>query len=109
MSVTSTLAPSASLTYTSSDYNSLMIWIRARIPQICPEWTDLTEADLGIAVAELLAGMVDMLKAYQDVTMNEGFIDTARTRDAMSSLLLLINYDIGNATSATIYFILARN
>jgi hypothetical protein len=105
MSTTSTLAPSASLTYTSSDYNSLLTWIKARIPQICPEWTDLTDADLGMCVAQLLAGMVDMLKAYQDVTMNEGFIDTAVTRDAMSSLLQLINYDIGGADSATVYFV----
>ena len=105
MSVTNSLAPSSSLTYTSSDYNSLMTWVKARIPQICPEWTDTTDADLGIAVVQLLAGMVDMLKAYQDVTMNEGFIDTARTRDAMSSLLQLINYSMDNASSASIYFV----
>jgi uncharacterized phage protein gp47/JayE len=91
--------------YTSVDAASLKQMMLNRIPALTPEWTDTSESDFGVVLIELFAGMGDMLKQYQDRTMNEGFIDTAQTVSSMKSLAALIGYQLSNASAATAYLI----
>lgn len=42
-------------------YDDLLAEARARLPALCPEWTDHGPADLGITLVELLAALVEMI------------------------------------------------
>lgn len=43
-------------------YDDLLAEARARLPALCPEWTDHGPADLGITLIELFAALVEMLR-----------------------------------------------
>ena len=51
-----------------------------RMNQLVPSWNASSEADLGIALAELIAYVGDRLSYQQDAIATEAYLDTARRR-----------------------------
>jgi hypothetical protein len=97
------------LDYTSVDYNGILTSAKARIPLLTPEWTDTSDSDFGMVLLQLFAGIGDMLKQYQDRTLNEAYVDTATTFEAMTSLMKLIGYSLGLAEGAVIPLTFSAN
>lgn len=81
-----------SIDYTNKDYESFRYSMLSQIPVKCPEWTDYKESDFGVVIIELLSYCLDVLSYYQDRSANECFIDTAKLRQSVISLVKLIGY-----------------
>lgn len=92
----------ASINYLARDYHQIKEELVARIPEILPEWTDRSEADLGMAMIELFAHMGDVLSYYQDRIAAESFLETARDRSSIVNHLRLIGYELGAAQPAMV-------
>jgi hypothetical protein len=94
--------------YTNKDYQSLVDGMLALARERLPEWTDHSPNDLGIAVAEMVGYLGDVLCYYTDRALNESFLDTAAERSSVVNLLRLIGYELRPPTSAsadlTLYF-----
>src|SRR6185295_756298 len=63
-------------------------------------WTERHEADLGIALIELLAYAGDELSYYQDAVANEAYLETARQRISVRRHAKLIDYRMHDGASA---------
>ena len=66
--------------YLAKDYASFRQALIDLIPTLVPDWKERHEADLGIALVELLAYVGDQLSYYQDAVANEAYLETARQR-----------------------------
>jgi len=86
--------------YMARDYDSFRRALLDLIPEKIPEWTDRSEANLGVALIELFAYMADILSYYQDRIANEAFLSTARERRSVIEHLKLIGYEMAPAASA---------
>lgn len=71
-------------------YDDLVAAARARLPSLCPEWTDHGPADVGITLIELFAALVEMVRyrtRRETEAMTRAFLellagqDTARAPD----------------------------
>lgn len=93
--------PVAPVRYTSKDFATLRDETLARVPTLTDgKWTDLNESDIGVAIIELLTGMLDQQNFYLDQHANEGFLPTARQRRNVQNLLTLVGYDMKGSQSA---------
>ncbi len=86
--------------YMARDYESFKDTMIELIPEVLPEWTDLSEADFGIVLIELFAHMADILSYYQDRIANESFLTTAKERRSVIEHLKLIGYRFSTAAPA---------
>ena len=86
--------------YLAKDYASfrqaLLDFLAARFPV----WTERSEADVGIALLELLAATGDSLSYLQDAVANEAFVRTARQRRSVQNHLGLLGYELDEGASA---------
>src|SRR5215211_5951074 len=94
---------SQSVDYMAKDYESFRNALIDLIPTKMPDWIDLSEADLGIAIIEMFAHTADILSYYQDRVGNEAFLKTARNRFSVKSHLALIDYKLKNGLTAETY------
>ncbi len=65
-------------------YDDLLAEARARLPTLCPEWTDHGPADLGITLIELFAALVEMLHyrtRRETEAMTRAFLELLAGRD----------------------------
>lgn len=92
---------SARIPYTNTDYESLRAALIQRIPQLTPLWTDFNESDLGVVLLDLFCGVGDMLLYYVDTQASEGYLQTARQRHNLASILRLIGYRLDTAVSSS--------
>lgn len=86
--------------YLAKDYASFRQALLDLVPSRIPDWIDRHEADLGIALIELLAYVGDQLSYYQDAVANETFLETARRRSSVRRHALLIDYAMHDGVSA---------
>lgn len=91
----------ASIAYSNKDYESLRQELLARIPQLTDRWTDFNESDLGVVLLELFCGVGDMLAYYLDAQAAEAFLPTARQRQNVINLCMLIGYRLDSPVAAT--------
>ena len=75
--------PEPPIDYLAKDYESFRQALLDLVPSRVPQWTDRHEADLGVALVELLAYVGDQLSYYQDAVANEEFLETARRRSSV--------------------------
>ena len=88
--------------YMARDYDSLLLAMRALIPEKLPEWTDYeSQADFGNVLLQLFAHMGDILSYYQDRVANESFLGTAQQRRSVIQHLRLIGYQLSTAAPAS--------
>src|SRR5271166_5785350 len=78
--------------YFAKDYASfrqaLLDFVAVRVP----DWTERSEADLGMMLLELFAYTADNLSYLQDRVANEAFLTTATQRRSVAGHLQLIGY-----------------
>lgn len=86
--------------YMAKDYASFRQALIDLIPALVSEWKERHEADLGMALAELLAYMGDNLSYYQDAVANEAYLETARQRISVRRHVRLIDYNMHDGVSA---------
>jgi hypothetical protein len=95
-------APPA-INYLAKDYGSFLDIILDRLRQLLPAWGATSEADLGIALAELIAYVGDRLSYKQDAVATEAYIETARSRVSLRRHALLVAYHIHDGCNARVW------
>ncbi|HLK88340.1 MAG TPA: putative baseplate assembly protein [Polyangia bacterium] len=86
--------------YLSKDYASFKQLMLDRLSQTFPQWTERSEADIGITIVELLAYAADQLSYFQDTVSNEAYLGTARHRPSLRRHARLLNYTPSEGTNA---------
>jgi hypothetical protein len=86
--------------YLAKDYASFRQALMDLIPTLVPDWQERHEADLGVALVELLSYVGDQLSYYQDAVANEAYLDTARQRISVRRHARLIDYRVHEGASA---------
>jgi len=86
--------------YLAKDYSSFRQALLDFIPTRLPEWTERSEADLGVMLLELFADSADKLSYLQDRVANEAFLSTATQRRSVAGHLALIGYSMDQGASA---------
>jgi Baseplate J-like protein len=95
-----TVAPPA-IDYLAKDYASFQQLLLDLATARVPGWTERHEADLGVALVELLAYVADDLSYYQDAVANEAFLETARQRESVRRHAKLIDYPMHEGANAS--------
>jgi uncharacterized phage protein gp47/JayE len=88
------------INYLAKDYGSFRSILLDRMNQLLPSWGATSEADFGIALAELVAYVGDRLSYYQDAVATEAYIQTARRRVSLRRHALLVDYHVHDGCNA---------
>jgi len=89
------------LPYVDKDYDSIREELIARIPQLTERWTDFNASDLGVVLLELFTGIADMLAYYVDAQAAECYLPTARQRQNIANLCVLVGYRLHGPIAAS--------
>lgn len=101
-------APPA-INYLAKDYGSFRTIILDRLSQLMPAWGPTSEADLAIALAELIAYIGDRLSYKQDALATEAYLQTARSRISLRRHAQLVDYHIHDGCNARTWIQLQVN
>jgi Baseplate J-like protein len=82
------------INYLAKDYGSFRTILLDRLNQLLPAWQGTSEADIGVAVAELIAYAGDQLSYQQDAVTTEAYIATARSRISLRRHAKLVDYTV---------------
>lgn len=95
--------------YLNKDYESFRHTMMAAMAQRVPGWRPTSEADLDQVLIELVSAATDELSDFQDRTVQEGYIATARLRVSLARHARLMDYHIyqGNQSSTWLALMLA--
>lgn len=88
--------------YTSRDFEAVRAELLNLATQLTPEWTDREAGDIGVTILEAVAYVADIISYQQDRVLNESYLGTAQTREAVTNLLALIGYQMAPASPATV-------
>jgi hypothetical protein len=88
------------INYLAKDYGTFRSVVLDRMSQLLPDWKATSEADSGIALAELIAYVGDRLSYQQDAIATEAYIDTARSRISLRRHALLVDYHVHDGCNA---------
>ena len=97
------------INYLAKDYGSFRTAILDRLNQLLPAWGATSEADLGIALAELIAYVGDSLSYKQDAVATEAYLQTARSRISLRRHALLVDYRVHDGCNARTWMQLQVN
>ena len=97
------LPPSPAINYLAKDYGSFRTVMLDRLSQLLPAWGATSEADLGIALAELIAYAGDRLSYKQDAVTTEAYLETARSRVSLRRHALLVDYHVHDGCNARVW------
>jgi hypothetical protein len=86
--------------YLAKDYPGFRRLILDRLSQLVPQWRQSSEADMGVAVAELLAYVCDHLSYQQDAVATEAYLNTARRRVSLRRHAVLVDYPMHDGCNA---------
>jgi len=89
--------------YLAKDYVSFRRLLLDRMSQLVPQWQQSSEADYGIAAAELLAYVGDHLSYQQDAIATEAYLGTARRRVSLRRHALLVDYPMHDGCNARVW------
>ena len=78
--------------YLAKDYQGFRRLMLDRLSLLAPGWTERSEADVGVALVELLAYAADNLSYRQDAIANEAYLGTARQRVSVRRHARLVDY-----------------
>ncbi len=92
--------PPPPINYLAKDYGSFRTLLLDRLTQLLPSWSNSTEADLGVMLAELIAYRGDLLSYQQDAIATEAYLDTARSRISLRRHALLVDYRVHDGCNA---------
>src|SRR6185503_2132183 len=86
--------------YLAKDYSSFRQALLDFIPTRLPDWTERSEADIGMMLLELFAATADTLSYMQDRVGNEAFLGSATQRRSVAGHLALIGYEMDEGAAA---------
>jgi hypothetical protein len=86
--------------YLAKDYSSFRQALLDFVPTRLPEWTERSEAEIGMMLLELFAATADTLSYMQDRVANEAFLQSATQRRSVAGHLALIGYQMDEGASA---------
>jgi hypothetical protein len=86
--------------YMAKDYASFRRALLDFLTVRKPDWKERHEADLGLAILEVLAYAGDYLSYNQDAVANEPYIETARQRISVRRHARLVDYRMHDGASA---------
>ncbi len=86
--------------YLAKDYSSFRQALLDFIPTRLPDWTERSEADIGMMLLELFAATADTLSYMQDRVANEAFLASATQRRSVAGHLDLIGYQMDEGAAA---------
>lgn len=101
--------PSPAIDYMAKDFDSFRQVLLDRLPDVAPEWLERNEADLGIALLELLAYAGDQLSYQHDAVSNEAYLGSARQRISVRRHARLLDYLISEGASARAFVVAQVN
>ena len=82
----------ASINYLAKDYPTILQSLQASLRLMDPSWTDVSPADVGVTLTEVLAYAADNLSYYQDAVATEAYLTTARRRLSVKRHARLMGY-----------------
>jgi hypothetical protein len=88
------------INYLAKDYGSFRTVILDRLTQLLPTWGGSSEADIGIALGELVAYVGDSLSYKQDAVATEAYLQRARSRVSLRRHARLVDYYIHDGCNA---------
>ena len=88
------------INYLAKDYGSFRSILLDRLNQLVPNWGGASEADLGVALAEVIAYAGDYLSYQQDAVATEAYIETARSRISLRRHARLVDYFVHDGANA---------
>jgi hypothetical protein len=91
------------INYLAKDYGSFRTVMLDRMNQLLPNWNAATEADLGVALAELIAYAGDQLSYRQEAIATEAYLETARSRVSLRRHALLVDYRVHDGCNARVW------
>jgi hypothetical protein len=86
--------------YLAKDYASFRQALLDFIPTRLPDWTERSEADIGMMLLELFAATADTLSYMQDRVANEAFLSSATQRRSVAGHLALLGYQMDEGAAA---------
>lgn len=94
------LPPPPPINYLAKDYGSFRTILLDRLRQLVPSWGGVSEADIGVALAELIAYVGDQLSYQQDAVATEAYLQTARSRISLRRHARLVDYFVHDGCNA---------
>jgi hypothetical protein len=92
------------INYLAKDYGSFRQIVLDRLSQLLPAWGGAaSEADLGVALTELIAYVGDNLSYQQDAVATEAYLETARSRISLRRHALLVDYHVHDGCNARVW------
>jgi hypothetical protein len=88
------------INYLAKDYGSFRSIMLDRLNQLVPSWGGTSEADIGVALAELIAYVGDQLSYQQDAVATEAYLETARSRISLRRHARLVDYFVHDGCNA---------
>jgi Baseplate J-like protein len=86
--------------YLAKDYSSFRQGLLDFITTRYPDWSERSEADIGMMLLELFSYTADNLSYMQDRVAGEAFLSTATQRRSVAGHLQLIGYQMDEGASA---------
>lgn len=86
--------------YLAKDYASFRQLMLDHFALRVPGWSERSEADLGIAIVEVLAYVADYFSYYQDAVATEAYLGTARRRPSIKRHVRLLDYVLHEGCNA---------
>jgi hypothetical protein len=100
------LPPDPPIDYLTKDFDSFFQALTNFLPTRVPTFTETSEADIAITLAELFSYAGDQLSYYQDAVSNEAWLSTCRQRLSAKRHARLVDYRMydGLAARAILFF-----
>jgi len=92
--------PPPPINYLAKDYGSFRTILLDRLNQLVPNWGGSAEADIGVALAEVIAYVGDFLSYQQDAVATEAYIETARSRISLRRHARLVDYFVHDGSNS---------
>jgi hypothetical protein len=87
--------------YLAKDFDSFKHTLICAMQQRVPNWQPTSEADMDQVLIDLIAADADELSDFQDRTLNEAFLATARKRVSLARHARLMDYHIHQGNQAS--------
>jgi hypothetical protein len=88
------------INYLAKDYGSFRTVMLDRLNQLMPAWGGSSEADLGVALSEVIAYVGGHLSYQQDAVATEAYLQTARSRISLRRHAILVDYHVHDGCNA---------
>jgi len=97
--------PAPAIDYLAKDYESFRHTLITAMATRVPGWRVTSEADLDQTLIDLFAAAADELSDYQDRTMGEAYLETARRRVSLARHARLVDYHVHQGNQASTWLI----